>query len=155
MTGRQVEAGQKVIILLAPEFDEAGMIACLVQMRGASLPVYLVGVVAGLMRGKHGLMVRPDYSLDELKSEQAKLIVVPSGMKCSTSLMSDPRIHRLLNSSMEVGHYVAVLRTAEEAMKLAGFPQQKYQNQMIGQGEADIGSFIRELVHLVSGVNPI
>jgi len=141
----------QVFILLAVEFDELETVYCLKRFREAGLPVTLVGLSAGLIKGSHGLVVRPDCSLDQIPANQiGRLVVVPGSKMCSTSLMSDPRVHRLLNANLEAGSYVAALAPAEAVLTQVGFPPLSLAAFFVRQESRDLGEFATELIFLMA-----
>lgn len=104
---------RNIIILLANGFVERETVACVETMREKNLPVLLVGVSAGLVTGQHGLKIKPDNSLEELKdkTELPQMLVLPNGLQ--THLSTDPRIYRLVDEIVNGNGIVAAMATAE------------------------------------------
>jgi len=141
----------KVLIFLAPEFNESETVYCLEEFRKASLPVCLVSMSTGLVKGKHGLLIRPDYSLDELLPEQPiRLILIPGGQLCSASIMSDPRAHRLINATIHSRNFVAAMSGAESILSEAGFTTNQANEFVVSQGLQGIKEFAQLLINLSS-----
>lgn len=151
MIRNEITIKNTIIILLASEFDESETVYCMEHLRRASLSVCLVGQSSGLVKGKHGLIVRPDFSLDELASEAFRLVIIPGGKMCSSSLMSDPRVHRLLNNTLNAKSFVAALSAAESVLIQAGFPLKEEPNHFIKQGPVDTPTFTNDLIKLIAG----
>lgn len=142
----------KVLILLAPGFEERTTIYLLDHMREAGLPVALVSLTAGLVTGLHGLAVRPDYSLDQLMTRASyQLIIVPGGRQCTSSLVTDPRVHQLLEVTLKNDGFVAATLTAEPVLTQAGIPTPSNRPQFIPQKDMEVEEFTSVLVNLLSG----
>lgn len=140
----------QILILLAAGFDELETVYSLKRFRESSLPVTLIGLSAGLIKGNNGLIIHPDASFDQIPSKPlSKLIVIPGSKMCTTSLMSDPRVHRLLNAHLEADHYVAVLTEAESILAQVGFNNSSTSPNFLSQQSRDLSEFVTELIFLV------
>ncbi|MBK7920694.1 MAG: DJ-1/PfpI family protein [Chloroflexi bacterium] len=140
----------KVLILLAPGFEEAEVIPCMTQLRKASLPVSLVGLTSGQVTGWHGLSICPDVALDEVGDYGAlKLVVIPGGRQCATMLLIDPRVHRLLNTVIEQEGRVGVMRTAVPITTQSGLLPTSMDVHFVLQNRENIDGFVAELLRLM------
>ena len=140
----------KVLILLAPGFEEAEVIPCMTQLRKASLPVSLVGLTSRQVTGWHGLSICPDVALDEVGDYGAlKLVVIPGGRQCATMLVIDPRVHRLLNTVIEQEGRVGVMRTAVPVATQSRLLTSLLESHFITQNGDDLEGFITHLVRFL------
>lgn len=112
-----------VAILISPGFAENDVVYCLSQMRTAGLPTSLLGTSKQTIPGQHGLLVVPDYSLDELDNNiYFRLIIIPGSYECVTNLLMAPGFH---NQVKEYGSLdgtngrIAILADAETALQQA------------------------------------
>jgi putative intracellular protease/amidase len=106
-----------VLILIADQFAEVTVIACLTALRERGLRVLLVGVTPGLVRGCQGVMVQPDATLGQLAQYaqiQSRLFILSGGARCAVHLLTDPRVHRLIEVVWQAGGGVAALHGAEQ-----------------------------------------
>lgn len=113
---------KRVFILLAHGFEEMPVVYCLDRMREAGLPVSLVGLVSGAVRGAHGLVIEPDYSLDT--TGQTTLVcgvVIPGGQQCISLLMMDPRVYHLVQDVTDGDGFLAVMATAVNSFNRSSF----------------------------------
>ena len=137
---------RSIVILLANGFVEQETVACVEKMRANNLSVLLVGVSAGLVTGQHGLKIKPDYSLEEIKSspDLPQMIIFPNGIQ--THLSTDPRIHRLVEKIINDNGIVAAMSTAEPFIsEYAGDGQRPFQRQ----GGDTAVAFVERLVDML------
>jgi len=141
----------RVLILLAPGFEEFITVYCLEQMREASLQVSLVGLSNGLVCGLHGLKVQPDISLEQLdKNNFVKLIVVPGGRNCTASLLADPRVHQLLQTTITTDGIIAATKTSSSLLTQSGLTQIAPDSWLLPPHEFELGAFTDQLIHTVT-----
>ena len=108
------EALKEVLVLLAPGFAETEVAHFTSSMRDNKVPTTLVGLTTQQVSGHYGLSVNPDNSLNQLPDDKEyPLALVLGGYKYLSSLMADPRVHRLLGKILNEDGYVAVDKTAE------------------------------------------
>jgi len=116
----------KALILLAPDFREGTIVYCLERLRQAGVAVSLVGLSARMVKGLHGMVVRPDFSLGELISKMDTqssgcadhpLIIIPGGNACISALFADPRVHQLIQSALQKEGLVAAMPEAEKMLE--------------------------------------
>lgn len=148
----------KVFILIAAQFDETAVVACLDQMRTQGIGVRLVGLTAGLLQGTRGLAVRPDVTLSALAQmvyDADTLIVIPGGQECAALLLSDPRVHQVCTAVVQAGGYVAVLASAQQLfwqMCCAGEPDMGH---VLAQNGLETAVFVQLLAAVASGEKPL
>jgi putative intracellular protease/amidase len=141
-----------VLLLIADGFEEQPVAACLSQLRAAGVGVDLLAPAAGLVTGAHGMVVRPDRSIESLPSGAAPdLLVVPGGAQCTARLLADPRVHRLLGEGAAQPPYVAAFRDAEPAMTQAGLPAAIGPERYRAQGRQPLPEYLRQLELLAVG----
>lgn len=142
---------KRTLILLAPGFEEGPIVYCLDRMREAGLPVSLVGVSPGWIKGLHGISVRTDYSLEQLVPEiPCQLVVVSGGRQCVSSLLADPRVRRLFESIRENEGFVAAMLSAEPSLVQAGISTLSTDSHFFQRGDMTIDEFANRLIELVS-----
>lgn len=146
-------ANNKVLILLASGFEERVTVYLLDRMRETGLQVSLVSLTSGLATGLRGLVVRPDYSLDQLKAGiPYQLIIIPGERQCTSTLITDPRVHRLLEVTLKNDGFVAATSTAEPLLTQVGIPTPSDRSRFIPQKDMEVEEFTGMLVNLLSGM---
>jgi hypothetical protein len=92
-------------------------------MRAAGLPASLLGASKQPTLGQHGLLVVPDYSLDELDSKiKFRLIIIPGSYECVTNLLMTPGFHTQIKEQriLDCTHgRIVILTEAETALNQA------------------------------------
>lgn len=140
----------KVIILIAPGFEERGVVYFLAGLREAGLPVSLVSLSAGLVTGLHGLPVRPDYTMEQLIPDlPGRMVIIPDGQQCVSALLADPRVHRLLDSTVRDEGHVATTILAGQLLAQAGIPANGAAARFVSQGDQGIADFTNQLINLL------
>lgn len=113
--------GPRAVILIASGFDEQSVALMVTQLRRSGQSVFMVSATAGLVRGEHGLAIRPDHSLESLPSmEDIQVVGVPGGRRSALTLLADPRVHQLFDQVLARDGRLSVLGDAERAFVEAG-----------------------------------
>ena len=151
MVTSKVPQSNSILILLAPGFEETPVVYCLDHMREAGLPVSLVGLSTGLIKGLHGLTVRPDASLDHLLSGTIyQGVIVPGGHQCVSSLLTDPRVHQLLEATLQNKGFIAAMATAANLLLAqSSIPELAGMSCFVEQAEMEISQFTERLINLL------
>lgn len=102
----------KVLVPLAPGFEELEAITVIDLLRRAGLDVVTAGTQPGPIRASRGTRHLPDCLLDEVKAEDFDVIVLPGGQPGTNHLRADPRLRRLIQNLSERGGYVAAICAA-------------------------------------------
>lgn len=141
---------KKVLILLAPGFEEGSVVYCLGRLREAGLPVALVGLSAGLLNGSHGLTVRPDHSLETLPLIPGhKVVLVPDGKECVSALLADPRVHKLIETTIANFGLIVAMPVAESMLRQVGFITLSTESFFVLQKDTALDVFASYLLNLI------
>ncbi|MFZ0547044.1 MAG: DJ-1/PfpI family protein [Candidatus Promineifilaceae bacterium] len=138
----------KIFILLAPGFEEGIVIYCLAHLREAGLPVSLVGLTSGMVRGQHGLMVRPDQTVARAASTKPRIVLIPGGRQCLAGLSADPRIHELLEATVYNEGRIAAAMKSQELISSNGFAALIDSGYFISQENQTVETFADQLLAL-------
>ena len=117
---------KKILVPLADGFEEIEAVTVIDVLRRVNLEVSVAGVKEGPIKGRSGLVVTPEVTLDEVMgSSQFDMIVLPGGQPASNTLRDDRRVMRLLKEMEDKGAYVAAICAAPLALNAAGLLEGK------------------------------
>lgn len=95
----EMQHHQLAIIFLASGFDEEFVVQFYCEQKRKGHDVVLVGNIAGEIFGRSGLRLIIDATITEfiqLNLESACAICIPGDQRCAASLLSDPRVVKVL-----------------------------------------------------------
>jgi len=108
----------KVIVLLAPGFEEIETMAIIDILRRAEIEVYLAGTAEPPVASARGVKVIPDILIDDVTDYDA--IVLPGGNPGYLNLAGDERVLKLVKDAYKAGKYVAAICAAPSVLGKAG-----------------------------------
>jgi len=116
----------KVIVPLAPGFEEIETMAIVDILRRAEIEVYLAGTTDPPVASARGVKVIPDiliddvtdYDVDDVTDYDA--IVLPGGDPGYMNLAGDERVLKLVKDAYKKGKYVAAICAAPSVLGKAG-----------------------------------
>lgn len=114
---------KKVLVPLAPGFEEIEALAVVDILRRAGAEVVLAGTVDGPIEGRNNIKVIPDVTLDDLTGEGGKgfdMIVLPGGAKGTENLKKDERVKRLVEAFNERRGFVTAICAAPSVLSAIG-----------------------------------
>lgn len=110
----------KVLVPLAPGFEDLEAITIVDLLRRANIEVVTAGLASGLVQGARGLRVQPDAELDAVFDHDFDMIALPGGMPGAEHLKNDARIQALLKRLAGADKYTAAICAAPIALAAAG-----------------------------------
>jgi len=108
----------KVVVPLAPGFEEIETMAIVDVLRRGEVEVYLAGIAEPPIASARGVKVVPDISIDEVTDYDA--VVLPGGNPGYMNLASDERVLKLVRDAHRVKKYVAAICAAPSVLGKAG-----------------------------------
>lgn len=109
------QLGRYAVILIAEDFAELTAVTCATVLREAGVKVELVGATAHAIRGRYGVSIVPDKSLNQLERDILPgLVVIPGELGCVQALARDPRTVHLVQRLLSNGGFLA-LASKDEA----------------------------------------
>ena len=115
----------KVLVILAPGFEEVEAFAPVDMLRRAGADVTTAGTVDGVIVGRNDRKVLADKSLDEVADYEFDMVVLPGGMVGTENLMSDGRVRRIIEHHDEEGRYIAAICAASTVLSNIGVTEGK------------------------------
>jgi len=116
---------KKVLIPLAPGFEEIEAVTVVDILRRSGAKVSIAGTIAGLIEGSRGVKVVPDVYLDEISSNNIDLMVLPGGQPGTDNLMKDKRITTLLKKMKEKEKLIGAICAAPIVLEVNGILKNK------------------------------
>lgn len=116
---------KRILILLAPGYEELEAVAVIDILRRAGLQVIAAGTVSGPVPSARDVMIVPDKTLDEVMDERFDLIVLPGGLDATESLANDARVIDLLKKQIGGGRFVGAICAAPTILDRHGLARDK------------------------------
>lgn len=116
---------KKVLVPLAPGFEELEAVTIIDLLRRASIEVTVAGLDEDVITGSRGTRLLPDKKLENASSSAYDMIVLPGGLPGADNLNSDSRIHELLQQMATSGRYIAAICAAPKVLASAGLLENK------------------------------
>lgn len=141
----------QVLILIAAEFDETAVVEIACRLRNEGFAVRLVALSSGLVTGIHGITLRPDQSLTQYPANSAlnaaDSLIISGGATCASLLLSDPRVHQLMQSMQNQHGIVAVMAGAQRMLAGVGGPSNYASPKFLPQNEMSTAEFVDQLIN--------
>lgn len=133
-------------LLIAPGFSESQVVYCLSKIRSVGLPISLIGLSNNLIHSQHGLVVRPDFSLDQIShNDSFRLLIIPGSYECVANLLTSPDFHHQVKKSITNQGFIAILTEAEAALQQTQIFREPSEH-VLYQGKQSIESFCQQLI---------
>jgi len=116
---------KKVLVPLAPGFEELEAITIIDLLRRAAIDVTVAGLVEGPVTGSRGTRILPDTPLGSAVDSDYDMIVLPGGLPGADNLNSDNHIHDVLQQMSAKGKYIAAICAAPKVLASAGLLDNK------------------------------
>jgi len=110
----------RVLVPLAPGFEEIEAIAIVDLLRRAGIEVQTASLDGPEVTGSHGITVRADVALDAVTASGYDMIVLPGGQPGADHLKDDARVISMLRHMAADGRYVAAICAAPGVLAHAG-----------------------------------
>lgn len=110
----------KVLIPLAPGFEELEAVTIIDLLRRAEIEVVVAGLAPGPVTGSRRTVIVPDVELAAIADQGFDMVVLPGGLPGATNLDADARIHEILKRHHQQGRFTAALCAAPKVLANAG-----------------------------------
>ena len=132
-----------VYLLLGTGFEEIEAVTPLDLLRRAGISVAAAGIDGETVTGKHGISVKTDLALKDIRLEDAEMLVLPGGN--ITAIQHSEYGKQLLLSAWKQGKFVAAICAAPTVLASLGITDGKEATCFPGCEPQMAGA------HLVSG----
>ena len=123
MTSEPKQLGPRLLVPLAPGFEEVEAVTVIDVLRRAEIEVVVAGLEPGLVTGSHGIAVQPDAALGDLELDSFEALVLPGGLPGTDHLEADHRIVKLVQRLAGEGAPTAAICAAPRVLHTAGVVQ--------------------------------
>lgn len=110
----------KVLVPLAPGFEEIEALTVVDILRRAGAEVVLAGTVAGPVTGRNSIKVLTDCGLDEAAESEYDMIVLPGGAVGTENLKKDERLKKVLERHSSSGALLTAICAAPTVLSAIG-----------------------------------
>ena len=117
---------KKVLVPIAPGFEEIETITIVDILRRAGARVILAGTVGGVLEGSRGIKIVPDELLDSVMQDNFELICLPGGQPGTDNLKKDIRIEILLKKMFEQDKLIGAICAAPTILKKTSILENKF-----------------------------
>jgi len=111
---------KKVLVPLAPGFEEIEAVTVVDILRRAGAEVFLAGIEDGPILGSRGVRIVPDGPLREVRDREFDLVVLPGGAGGTARLREDSDVARVLERTLGDGRPVAAICAAPTVLHARG-----------------------------------
>ena len=116
----------KVLVPIATGFEEIEAITIIDVLRRADIEVITAGLERKCVKGAHGIEIKTESHIDDVKSDEFDMIVLPGGMPGSANLKSSKKVQALLGEMDQGGKYIGAICAAPIALAEAGVLKSLY-----------------------------
>jgi len=111
---------KRVLVPLAPGFEEIEAITVIDILRRAGVEVTVAGTQAGPIEASRKTKHLADCTLDDVKADDFDMIVLPGGLPGATNLRNDPRIRHIIDTLKARNRHVAAICAAPTVLSAFG-----------------------------------
>jgi 4-methyl-5(b-hydroxyethyl)-thiazole monophosphate biosynthesis len=124
----------KVLVFLAPGFEEIEAVTVIDLLRRADIDVTVAGLEHGSITGSHGISLLPDDHYESINPDDYKYLVLPGGQPGTNNLKSNPvvldTVKKFKKENKLVGAICAAPTVLNEAnildnKKVTSYPTEK------------------------------
>jgi 4-methyl-5(b-hydroxyethyl)-thiazole monophosphate biosynthesis len=111
---------KKVLVALAPGFEEIETITVVDILRRAGARVVLAATEEGPIEGSRGISVLPDTLIDQVDDNDFDLVVLPGGQPGTTNLQNNEAVKAIIQNMYRSHKQIAAICAAPTILHSAG-----------------------------------
>jgi DJ-1 family protein len=116
---------KKIVMLLATGFEETEAIATADLLARLGFELCLTGLENEQVTGAHGIILKTDCLISEIKLDELDALVLPGGMPGSMNLRDSSAVIELVQNAEVAGKVVAAICAAPIVLAQAGILEDK------------------------------
>ena len=110
---------KKVLVVLAPGFEEVEALAPVDILRRAGAQVTIAGTISGAIKGRNGISVLPDTTMDKAGSDY-DMIVLPGGTAGTENLKKDAIVKAVVEAMALKDKFITAICAAPTVLSAIG-----------------------------------
>ena len=111
---------KKVLVPLAPGFEEVEAVTVIDILRRAGIEVTVAGTVGGAIEGRNKIKVEADVLLDSVTANSFEMIVLPGGSVGTENLKKHPKVGQILQDMERRGCFITAICAAPLVLSAVG-----------------------------------
>lgn len=112
---------KKVVVLLAPGFEEIEAVTVIDILRRAGAEVITAGTVEGPIEGSRKIRLLADVSIGRIAGGEFDMVVLPGGQPGTDNLGRDERVKKILREAVSEEKYISAICAAPSLLASNGF----------------------------------
>jgi len=113
----------KVIVLLAPGFEEIEAVTIIDLLRRGGVEVTAAGLEQPAVKGSHNISIIPDVFYRDVNPDDFDMLVLPGGQPGTNNLKNDDFVLQLVNDFFKSGKKLAAVCAAPVVFQAAGIAE--------------------------------
>ncbi|GAB4274420.1 MAG: DJ-1/PfpI family protein [Candidatus Rifleibacteriota bacterium] len=116
---------RKVVVLMAPGFEEMELTITVDILRRAEIEVVIatIGNDLSAVTGSRGISMLPDRQISRIRPQDFDMVVLPGGIEGTKNLAASPEVIELIRQMHALDKYVAAICAAPAVLVKAGICQ--------------------------------
>ena len=115
----------RVLIYLAPGFEEIEAVTIIDLMRRADIDVTVAGLKDGFITGSHGISILSDIYYDKVNPEEYDYLVLPGGQPGTNNLKKNKKVIETIKMFMQNDKLIGAICAAPIVLQEAGILNHK------------------------------
>ncbi len=103
---------KKVLVLLAPGYEELEAVAVVDILRRAGIKVVIAGITEGPVPSAREVRIVPDVHIDDIRGDEFDLIFLPGGIDGTENLAGDERVMDMLRRQIRANRAIGAICAA-------------------------------------------
>jgi 4-methyl-5(b-hydroxyethyl)-thiazole monophosphate biosynthesis len=120
MYQKKEEVVNKVLVILAPGFEEIEAITVIDILRRAKIETKVAGLDNELVSGSHNIQIKCDSTLTSTDPQEFSHLVLPGGQPGTNNLKNDKRVLELISNFYTQNKVIAAICAAPTVLQSAG-----------------------------------
>ena len=138
---------KRIAVLFAKGVEESEALTIVDILRRAGLDARITGVGGDVIEGAHGISVRADERIEDTRTEELDMVVIPGGYDGVDALMDSEDAIRLVGRMHELSKWTAAICAGPRVLDRAGVLKDKRYTCYPGQEKSiGWGNYQMELV---------